>query len=117
MLALRLEGDLGFAVVWVLSVCATVAGLLAWRRSGWKVGWALVAGLIGFEQVWSSVLASTGLTRVSGSPLHHAGPVPWWVGYLWRHVLGELPVFAALIAGAALAWSAQAAGNHRGHQV
>lgn len=98
MSAIRLWGDIGFATHWIVSLAAIVGGVLVWHRTQWKVGWAPIIALLGFQTVWYGALAALGVMTS-----HHPRPFPW------RDVVSTLPFLIALVAAARLAWAPTAA--------
>ena len=114
MLALRLGGDIGFVATWLVSGAAVVTGMLGWRRSGWRLGWAAVIALVGLEKFWSAAFAALGLDRLSGS-LTVAPGVPWWFRVAWRGAVSSLPLCVAMVCAVVLAWSVPA--SSRCHPV
>ena len=105
-MAVRLGGDLGFAISWGLSLAVMLTGLLAWRKAGWTMGWAPIMALFAFETVWRVVLLALGVWPVSGSRFHSRAA--FHLAIAWRAVVSDLPMLAALVAGLMLAWSAAA---------
>ena len=85
--------ELNVVLTWVLSVVALLAGLVAWRGSGWRSGWAPVVTLFGFEQLRGSMVFRAVVPGAHG-----------WISF-GTPLLGSLPVPVALGLGAHLAWS------------